>query len=91
VSIIGIAAALTLWFVGFGQLANYFVQRVTYSTGSGFTTDMAPVELELFSEHAVLKLRVPKAYLADTRSWAGGKQERFVIEAVFPDIVPRPN
>lgn len=73
---VAIGLLVLLW-VGRDDLGKHVFQRVPYSSNSGFTTDMRPVELELVDRatDAQLKLRVPKAYLTSVRNWSGGRQQ----------------
>lgn len=54
--------------------------------GTGYTNSMEPVDVMLDGE---VRMRIPKAYLANKRNWTGGNQELVNIEAVLPDLTPR--
>lgn len=86
-----VVVVLVLLWASHDYLAAYVFQRVTYSSNSGFSTDMQPVELTLYdkSTQAQLDLRVPKAYLTDARNWRGGKQQQVEIQAMLADMRPR--
>ena len=55
----------------------------------GQSTDPAPVELAIQDKDEVLHFSIPKAYLIFSENWSGGLQDFFVLETVFPSMVPR--
>ena len=59
---------------------------------SGRSTSTDLIELSLVNEKIdkALNLRIPKAYLTDTKNWKGSEQKTITIETGLPELEPRP-
>jgi hypothetical protein len=55
----------------------------------GRSVDPGPVELSIQDKDEILYFSIPKAYLTFSKNWLGGLQDGFVLETVFPSMVPR--
>ena len=57
---------------------------------TGYTTSMEPADITLVDKQGkpTLALRIPKAYLTNTRTWKGGEHYEVEIQTVLPDMQP---